>query len=326
MKDIFDTLKENIGSNIKLNESLSRHTNFKIGGPAKYYFEALTSTDLERAVQTARELQIPTIVLGGGANVLVSDNGFAGLVIIAKNQIWSINGNLVSAEAGVNLGFLVSQTVSAGLAGLEPLVAIPGSVGGAVYGNAGLPQIAKGCIGDWIYEVTVLGDDKIVKLNNKQCKFSYRNSLFKQTKDIILSVILELKPADKLVSEKLIKKYIAQRKGQPYHLPSTGCIFTNVEVKTKKQEAEIKNKITSEPKLDDFLLRGQIPAGWLIELAGLKGKIIGGVQVSTDHANYIVNINNAKAEHVVMLISFIKQQVRDKFGIQLKEEVQYIGF
>ncbi len=326
MADTFTALKKNLGLGLKLKESLALHTNFKIGGSAKYFFKAKTSEELVKAAQVAHELSVPMIVLGGGTNVLVSDKGFSGLVIIAKNQNLSIEGNRVTVEAGVNLGFLVNKTVEARLTGLEPLVAIPGTVGGAVYGNAGLPQIPSGFIGDWVKEVTVLGHDKIVKLTQTQCKFAYRTSVFKQTKDIILSVILELKPGDKQQSQQLIKKYISQRRGQPYHLPSTGCIFTNLEVKTKKQAAEIKQKIADVPKLDEFLAKEQIPAGWLIEQAGLKGKTIGGAQVSTDHANYIINIGDAKAEQVVMLISFIKQQVRDKFGIQLKEEVQYVGF
>ncbi|MFH1112131.1 MAG: UDP-N-acetylmuramate dehydrogenase [Patescibacteria group bacterium] len=326
MTDIFESLKKNIGPNIKLKEPLDKHTHFKIGGLAKYYFEATTSDDLVRAVQVAHELQVPMMVMGGGANVLVSDNGFAGLVIITKNQIWSIDDHTVKAEAGVNLGFLVQQTIEAGLTGLESLVAIPGTVGGAIYGNAGLPQVEKGCIGDWVNEVTALADDKIIKLNREQCKLGYRISIFKKTKDIILNATLLLLTGNKAKSEELIKKYIAQRKNQPYNMPSSGCIFTNIEVKDKKQAAEIKTKLGDNPKLDDFLHRGQIPAGWLIEQAGLKGKTIGKAQISSDHGNYIVNLGSARAEEVVMLISLIKQQVRDKFGIQLKEEVQYVGF
>ncbi len=305
---------------------LSGHTNFKIGGPAKFYFEATTSQDLAKAVQVANELSLPYIVLGGGANVLVSDNGFPGLVIIARNQQLKITGTEVKVEAGVNLGFLVQETVAAKLSGLEPLVAIPGTVGGAIYGNAGLPQVAKGCIGDWIKQVKVFSVDKIIQLTKKECQFSYRSSVFKETKDIILEASLELIPGTYEASQELIKKYITARKNQPYNLASSGCVFINVSVTDDKQKEELRAKIKESKTLETFLTQGQIPAGWLIELAGCKGKQIGGVQVSTKHANYIVNTGDARAEEVIMLISYIKQQVRDKFGIELHEEVQYVGF
>ncbi|MFH1866754.1 MAG: UDP-N-acetylmuramate dehydrogenase [Patescibacteria group bacterium] len=326
MAKVSNELEKNLGSSLKLSEPMAAYTNFKIGGPAKYLLEAKTSDELAKAVQVAHELNLPLQILGNGCNVLVSDQGFSGLVVIAKNMQWKITGTTVWAEAGVNLGFLVTKTVEAGLWGMEPMVAVPSTVGGAVYGNAGLPQITKGCIGDWVCEVTALARDKIIKLNRQQCQFSYRNSIFKQTKDVILDVTLELVAGDKETSRALIKKYVAQRKGQPYHYPSSGCIFTNVEVTSRKQTKEIKQKLDDRPKLDEFLAKGQLPASWLIDQAELKGKKMGKVQVSDDHANYIVNMGGGTAEEVVMLISYIKQQVRDKFGIELREEVQYIGF
>ncbi len=326
MADIIQILQQNLGSSIKSGELLAKHTNFKIGGPAKFYFEATSSDELARAVQVANEIALPYLVLGGGANVLVSDNGFTGLVIAARNQQLKIISSTVQVDAGVKLAFLVQETVAAGLTGLEPLVAIPGTVGGAIYGNAGLPQADKGCIGDWTKEVKVLAIDKIIKLTQEQCQFAYRTSVFKQTKDVILEAILELAPGSHQTSQELIKKYIAARKNQPYNLPSSGCVFINVNVVDDKQKEELKEKIKEYKILDGFLTKGQVPAGWLIELADCKGKQIGGAQVSTKHANYIVNTGNARAEEVVMLISYIKQQVRDKFGIELQEEIQYVGF
>lgn len=326
MADVIQELQQNLNNKIKLNEPLSAHTNFKIGGPAKFYFEAETSEELTRAVQVANELTLSFILLGGGANVLVSDNGFSGLVIVAKNNQWSIEGETVRAEAGVNLAFLVQQTIEAGLTGLEPLVAIPGSVGGAVYGNAGLPQVEGGCIGDWVEEVQALSVDKIINLSREQCQFFYRQSIFKQTKDVILEAKLKLNRGDKVESQKLIKKYIEARKNQPYDKPSSGCVFANVEVKDDTQKDELRRKITGEEKLEGFLIKGQIPAGWLIELSDCKGKKIGGAQISEKHANYIINVGDATAENVIMLISYVKQQVRDKFGVELHEEVQYLGF
>lgn len=316
-------LKENLGNDIKSKTPLAPFTNFKIGGPAKFFFEARNSADLIKAVQVSNELNLPLLVLGGASNVLVSDNGFNGLVVLARNNQWSIKGTKVTAEAGVNLGFLVQQTVSQGLSGFEPLVAVPGTVGGAIYGNAGVPQVEKGFIGDWVENATVCRDDKLILLSRDECKFSYRDSIFKKNKDIILSAVFNLKEGDVKTSHELIKKYIAVRKGQPYSKPSSGCVFMNVPIIDVE---EVRNKFSGEAKINEFIKRKQLPSSWLIDKAGLKGKTIGGIQVSEDHANYLINIGGGTAEQVVQMISFIKQQVRDKFGIQLQEEVRYIGF
>lgn len=323
MADVFTELKKNLGDGIKAAEPLSMHTNFKIGGPAKYFFTARTTEQLVSAIQVADELKLPMVVLGGGSNVLVSDAGFSGLVIEVRNNELKIECSMVEADAGVSLGYLVQKTVAAGLSGLEPLVAVPGTVGGAVYGNAGLPQAAKGFIGDWVEEVVVCRNHKVIHIPKKDCAFAYRDSAFKHTNDIILNVVLKLDPGDSVKSQQLISKYVAARKGQPYNMPSSGCVFTNVKI---ENEAELREKFKGEPKLEEFIQRGQLPSSWLIDQAGLKGKKIGGVQVSTDHANYLVNTGGAKAEDVVMMISFIKQQIRDKFRIQLHEEVRFIGF
>ncbi|MBI5466579.1 MAG: UDP-N-acetylmuramate dehydrogenase [Candidatus Kerfeldbacteria bacterium] len=322
--DVLVELQNNLGKSLKVNEPLSRHTNFKIGGPAKYFFTAKTTEELVHAIQVADELKLPLLILGGGSNVLVSDNGFAGLAVMVKNGKYSIKGQVVTAEAGVSLGFLVQKVAAAGLTGFEPLVAVPGTVGGAIFGNAGIPQVAKGFIGDWVKEVVVCRGDTIVHVPGEQCGFGYRTSIFKQSgNDIILSAVFALEPGDKVKSQELIKKYIAVRKTQPYHLPSSGCIFTNLPV---TDPSELRQKFPGQPRLEEFLKRGQLPSSWLIDQAGLKGKTMGQIQVSEQHANYLVNLGSGRAEEVIMLISYIKQQVRDKFGIQLQEEVRYIGF
>jgi UDP-N-acetylmuramate dehydrogenase len=323
MSDIFTQLQENLGSGVKTAEPLAGYTNFKIGGPAKYFFVAQSTKELIKVIQVVDELKLPFIVLGGGTNVLVADAGFQGMVVIVKNNHLLISGTKVMAEAGVNLGYLVQKTIDQGLTGFEPLVAVPGTVGGAVYGNAGLPQTPRGFIGEWVKKVDVCRGDKLVRLSKEECNFGYRDSFFKHNNDIILSATFVLEKGNKEQSQELIKKYAEARKNQPYNMPSPGCIFTNFKI---TEAEEVKAKFKNEKNLDEFIARGQVPASWLIDKAGLKSKTIGGAQVSEKHANYIVNIGGAKAEDVVMLISFIKQQVRDKFGIQLQEEVRYIGF
>lgn len=324
MEDVHGELIHRLGTELKQNEPLSAHTNFKIGGPAKYFLTARTDEQLVQALQAASELNIAVVVLGGGSNVLVSDKGVDALVIETRNNQWKIDNLSVWSEAGVSLGFLVQQTINAGLSGFEPLVAVPGTVGGAVYGNAGVPQVAGGFIGDWVSQVTVFRAGKIVTLARTECEFSYRESVFKHNSDIILNATFKLALGNKESSQELVRKYVAARKGQPYNKPSSGCIFTNIAIKNTE---EVKQKFAGEEKLEEFLKRGQIPSSWLIDKAlGLKGKTIGGIQVSADHANYLVNLGEGRAEEVLMMISYIKQQARDKLGIQLQEEVRYIGF
>lgn len=315
-------LEANLGVEVRARVPLAPYTNFKIGGPARFLLEARKTEDLIKAVQVATELKMPLLVLGGASNVLVADKGFNGLVVLVRNNQWEIKENLVTAEAGVNLGFLVQQTVSRGLSGFEPLVAVPGTIGGAIYGNAGIPQVKNGFIGNWVKTVTVCREDKLVMLSKEECMFNYRDSLFKHNNDIILSATFLLDRGEVNTSQQLIKKYIQARKTQPYSKPSSGCIFMNHKIEDVE---EIKKKFSGEEKLAEFIQKGQLPASWLIDLAGLKGKTIGGIQVSTDHANYLINTGAGKAEQVIQMISYIKQQVRDKYGIQLKEEVRLLG-
>lgn len=321
--DVSLELKNNLGDGLLINEPLANHTNFKIGGPAKYFFMARTADEVIKVHQVAMELKIPVIILGGGTNVIVNDQGFNGLVIKVKNEDYKIDGTKVVADAGVNLAFLVQKTVAASLSGFEPLVGVPGSVGGAIYGNAGQPQANKGFIGDWVKEVVIFRDDKLIHISRDDCQFSYRDSLFKHNNDVILSAAFELEPGDKAASQELVKIYMAARQNQPYHLPSSGCIFTNVPITNAD---EIRQKFAGEEKLEQFISRGLLPASWLIDRAGLKGKTIGGIKISDNHANYLVNTGTGRAEDVITMISYIKQQVRDKYGIQLREEVRYLGF
>ena len=308
---------------VKSNEPLAPYTNFKIGGPAKFFFQAKSTQDVVSAAQVAAEIGVPFMLIGGGTNLVVADKGFPGLVVQVKSNTLLIEGTQVTADAGVALAYLVQQSVSHGLTGLEPLVAVPGTVGGAVYGNAGVPQITHGFIGDFVQGITALRGDTIQHLTQAECKFGYRDSAFKHGSDVILQVVLGLEQGNKEESQALIQKYIASRKSQPYDMPSSGCIFTNVAITNPE---EVKQKFNGEEKLEGFMAKGQLPASWLIDMAGLKGKTIGGIQVSEKHANYLVNTGSGTADQVVQMISYIKQQVRDKFGIELMEEVRNVGF
>jgi len=320
---MFDTtaeLKNIFQDRLKEHEPLFKHTNFRIGGPARWFVEAKSADEIIKAIQLAETNGIKWFVMGGGANILASDVGFDGLVIQLAMRGYKIDGTTVVAEAGMLTGALARATAEAGLAGFEWAVTLPGTIGGAVRGNAG-------CFGgemkDVVKEVLVLRDGKPVALSSGELAFGYRESSVKHSKDIILSVTMELAPGDSAALKVKMDEQIAKRKAaQPFYGGSAGCIFKNYEIKDDeldrlKQEADIPS---------EMLARKQISTGWLVEQMNLKGKQIGGAKISDEHGNFIVNLGSATADDVIQLISLIKTKARDRFGIQLEEEVEYLGF
>ena len=326
--------------NIQKNIPLAPYTTFKIGGPARFFCEAKNENEILEALEFAKEKNLPVFVLGGGSNVLVSDKGFDGLTIKISNFKFQISNFTVECSAGVALGKAVSESVKAGLTGLEWAAGIPGTIGGAVRGNAGAHG---GCMADSVEGVRVLkisniqypisnkisnfkfqisNQDQILNFKSRDCKFGYRDSVFKHNPNlIILSVELKLKKGDIAESEKKVQEILAKRKEkQPMEFPSSGSFFKNPIAKDKKLIRQFETD--TGQKIRD----NKIPAPWLIEEVGLKGKKIGGAMVSEKHANFIVNTGDATAEDVIVLAAIIKTKVRNKFGIQLQEEVQMVGF
>lgn len=321
MNNQLEQLESLIGKSIQANIKLAKYTTFKIGGPAKYFFIASDNEDLVRAITFAKRLKIPAYVLGGGSNVLVSDNGFNGLVIVNKAKDIIIKpDDKVVADAGVNLMELVNKTVEAGLTGLEWAAGIPGTVGGAVRGNAGA---YRGEMADNFIGVEVMRGAKQFILKKDQCKFGYRDSIFKHNKDLIITAEFQLAPGDRSQSQAQIKEILVKRQVKhPLQYPSAGSIFTNVLLDTHNQD--LLKKVPNLPA--EYLKYKKIPAAWLIEQLDLKGKTIGGAQVSDKHANFIVNTGKATANDVIQLISLIKMKVRNTYGIELMEEIEYVGF
>ena len=334
---------------IQKNISLSKYTSFKIGGPAKYFCAVKNIEEIKEALDYAEKNKLKVLVLGGGSNLLISDEGFDGLVIRIQNSKFKIQNSNIICDSGVSLMKLVNETVKNNLTGLEWAAGIPGTVGGAIVNNAG--AFGK-CVGDIVESVEAcwlhnpkglwspsvngshLGStaplrwrqwSQLKKLNNKQCDFLYRNSIFKKEKRyIILNVVLKLSKGDQKESKEVIAKYLKSRKEkQPLEYPSAGSVFKNPVVDDK----DLEHLVKKYPKLKNIAKNNIIPTGWLIEqIEELKNKKIGGAMISEKHCNFIVNFNKAKAEDVVILISLIKQKVRDNFGIQLKEEIEYVGF
>lgn len=313
-------LKEKIvGVEILENESMAKHTTFKVGGPAQYYVEVNNKADLHKVLAVAKELKLPFFIFGGGSNILVSDKGIKGLVIKLTEGEIDITNNQIKVFSGNNLKRMILKSIEKGLSGLEFAANIPGTVGGGVRGNAGV--FGKG-LGDYVKEVEALnvsGDEVSLEIFSKEeCGFDYRHSMFKERPELIIAEIeFELTKSENDIAKRLkdIENELEERrKKQPYELPSAGCAFKNVVFQPEYSD------------LANWQIYGKIPAAKLIEQAGLKGKKIGGAQISKKHANFIVNYDKASADDIIKLIELVKKEVKENFGVELEEEVQKIGF
>ena len=300
-------------------EPLALHTRFRIGGPARIYAEAFSNVTFCRAVAVARESGSPWIVAGGGTNLIVADAGFPGIVL--RNRAEEIRlspEGLVYASAGAGLQSLVDFTIAAGLRGLETLTGIPGSVGGAVYGNAG----AYGhSVSESVVRVSFFDGVSIRELDNAACGFAYRESVFKVRKDwIVLSADLRLSPAPaddlRRTAEGILK--IRNEKYSPDML-CAGSIFKNLIFAALPESARLQVPATA-------VREGKVASAFFLEKAGAKGMSNGGVRVADYHANLIYNTGSGTAAQLRDLIGDLKRRVSNLFSIELEEEVQYVGF
>ncbi|MEW6557488.1 MAG: UDP-N-acetylmuramate dehydrogenase [Elusimicrobiota bacterium] len=283
------------------NEPLSKHTTFRIGGPCNFYVETKTIDELQKLVRYCKNKKIPYLVIGFGSNILVKDKRIKGVVIRLMGELSSLDFNLqkksVTAGGGCSLQLFVKKCAENGLSGMEFLVGIPGTIGGAVIMNAGAKDNS---IGFLIKSVTVMNEKvEIKKIGKKSLKFSYRSSNI-PSEDIIISAefLLKKKPKNDII-KKLNELMLLRAKTQPFgFFNNAGCIFKNPP--------------------GDF-------AGRLIDKAGLKGRSVGGAVVSKLHANFINNTGNATANDVLKLIKKIQKKVREKFNKNLKLEIKILG-
>jgi UDP-N-acetylmuramate dehydrogenase len=333
MLKLTERILKNELKNLKFNEPLKKWTTFKIGGPARYFFIAENKKNLIKTIKTAQKLKIPYFILGGGSNILVSDKGFNGLVIKIQNSKFKIQNSRIIAEAGVLLGELVAAATAAGLAGLEWAVGIPGTVGGAIVGNTGWSSNNKN-IASVIESVEVLEIGPKLRIKNyrlKDCQFAYRNSIFRRNKNlIIISAVLKLKRGDKgEIKAKILENLKEREKKIPKGF-SAGCIFKNVKYSIAGRSGRVSTlgvkSLRFYPEWENFKRNKMIPAGWLVEKCGLKGKKLGGAKISEKHANFIINQGKARAKDVLKLIKIIKNKVIKKFGAKLEEEIELVGF
>ncbi len=308
-----------MNNDIKKNYPLKDLTTFKIGGSADYFYLAKDIEGLKSALQWAVQNKQKVLALGGGSNLIFPDEGYRGLVIKLDFQKLEIADSKVTVGAGVMLQHLIAETLKHGLTGLEFAAGIPGSVGGAIRGNAGTYGKDMSSV---VTTITYLipATSEIKTCVGQECNFAYRHSSFKENDYIIAEAELQLLRGKVEESQKIIDERLHIRYTEHPSEPSAGCVFKNI----KFEDVDIEKLKTKDLDLAKFEKFKKIPAGYLVDLLGLKGKTIGGAQVSPKHGNYIINTGNAKAEDVVKLVSLIKQQVRDAYGIQLQEEVQFV--
>jgi len=306
---------------VQKNIPLKNYTTFRIGGKAKYFFEAKNKEEAIKALKIAKELKLPFFVLGAGSNLLVLDKGFKGLVIRIQNTRYKIQDTKIYAEAGVSLGLLVGETIKNDFTGFEWVAGIPGTVGGAIRGNAGAFGKSMNDIVEKV-EVFDLEKENTRIFKNRDCNFGYRDSVFKKNKNlIVLSTVLKFIKEDKEKIRNKIKEYLSYRKERHPTESSAGSIFKNVPVKNLPLDF-----FKKFPEAKNVIKENVLPVAFLINQCGLKGKRIGGAMISEKHPNFIVNYQNAKAKDVIRLVNLIKKEIKKNFGINLGEEIQYLGF
>lgn len=320
MNNLYARLRE--FGKVKINEPMSRHTTFKIGGPAAFF---VVLSDVSRAPDllcSIDEEGVPRMVLGGGSNMLFQDEPYEGVVIKITDTRFSIDGTLLKAAAGAIIKDVSAATVAAGLTGFEWAIGVPGTIAGALRGNAAYNGIA---MQDCVEKVEVYRDGEVLELYRAQCDFAYKESIFKRNNDVILNITLALKKGSPETIQKQAIDNIQYRKSsQPdKKLGSAGCTFKNVVVDEKEKE-RLRAIIQDERVLDIMDKYSKVPAGRLIDMLGLKGSKKGSAQISDVHANFIVNLGGATAADVKYLVELVKEKVYNAYGIALEEEVHVV--
>ena len=283
---------------VKENEPMSKHTYYGIGGPAHAYITPKNKVDLRKILGYANENSIPIYFIGSGSNLLVSDDGIKGFVLNPGKALRNLEfkNESVFAESGVMLGKLVRESIKRNLSGLETLIGVPGTLGGALIMNAGA---FGGEISHYLQKVEIMAmNGKIYSYTPNEIDFAYRFSSFKESEFILSANFLLHKEDPSIIQKKKNAANKGRKKNQPLKYRSAGSIFKNP---------------------DD------VAAGYLIDQAGLKGTRIGDAEISTKHANFIINLGNAKSSDVIELIKIIKNKIYTLYNIKLELEIKIIG-
>jgi UDP-N-acetylmuramate dehydrogenase len=293
---------------VRRHAPLAPLTTFKVGGPADWLIDVSGSADLEKAITIAREGGVPVAVLGGGSNVLVSDAGVRGIVVrVHGGDVRAIDAATIRADAGVTINGLVRWTVNRGVAGIEAWAGTPGTVGGAVYGNA---HFRGRLISELITAVRLVTRDGTVgDVQHNEMEFSYDYSRLHRTHEVVISADFRVAAGEPTALRATARDSLAFRKRtQPLESASAGCIFQNPDPRRERVPEGVPPS-----------------AGALVDRAGLKGAREGCARVSTTHANFIVNEGGATARDIRALIERCKYEVQAQFGVVLREEIVYLG-
>jgi UDP-N-acetylmuramate dehydrogenase len=291
---------------------LAPFTTFKVGGPADWLVLAQRATEVRAALAAARALGLPVTVLGGGSNVLVSDGGIRGLVIrVHGGEVQPAGDDKVRADGGLTINGLVRWTINRGVAGLEAWAGTPGTVGGAIYGNA---HFKGRLISELVDSVEVVGTGgeigHEVRIAAADMEFGYDRSRLQRTRELVLSADLRVGRGEPSALRAVARESLAYRKAtQPLESASAGCIFQNPDPATDRVPDGI-----------------PASAGALVDRAGLKGSREGAARVSPTHGNFIVNEGSASADDIRRLIERCREQVCTQFGVELRDEIVYLGF
>jgi len=288
-----------------------------MGGPARLYFEAESEKELKKGISLAKTHKFPLLIIGEGSNLLVHEKGFEGLVIRNKVNGIEKKGEKVRVKTGTSLQDLIDFLVEKGLKGMEKMAGIPGTVGGAIYGNAG----AYGqTVSDHLVRVKVFDGQKTKWIPKSKCGFDYRDSIFKRSDWVLLEAEFSFEKGSKLNLQKQVDRIIQLRRKKYYpELLCPGSFFKNIPVSSLSAE-----QLKKIPK--ERIVYGKLPAGYLLEAVGAKGSRLGQIKVADYHANLFINLGKGKASDFYKLAEKYKKKVKEKFGIELEPEVRLIGF
>ena len=300
------------------NENLKKHTTYKIETICKYLIMPTSVDNLIKLIKYLEKEKIKYFVMGNGSNIIFKNNYFDGVIVkleLLKNYEIDEKNLILTCEAGVYLPLISSKLINAGYSLFEWAGGLPGEIGSSIYNNA---EAYKVPISANLIDVTVFKKGEIITLKKEDIKFDYRTSSFKENKDsIILSARFKLQRKDINKMKELVKDRLKRRVDtQPLEYPSAGSTFRNPHEKDYKEVFKKYKLPVNE--------NGFVPAGYLIESIGLKGKSIGGAKVSEKHANFIINFNNATSKDVIELINFVKKEVKEKYEIDLILEQEII--
>ena len=315
---IFEKLTRVSGLEVHRDTPLAQYTRFGFGGPASVVAVTPDENAFREALRIARDGSLPYVIIGGGTNLIVSDNGFPGVVLKLTSDRIDQDETGVCVDSGAVLQTLVDFTVDRSLEGLHTMTGIPGFTGAAIYGNAG----AYGhSISERVHTVRFLDGDSVREFSNADCQFQYRDSIFKHRKEwIVLSARLRMPKGDGAALRETADKILATRnKKYPPSMKCAGSIFKNFLLKDLPPEVGAQVPATS-------IVEGKVPSAWFLEQVGAKGMQSGDIHVADYHANLIYNAGKGMARDLILIVDELKRRVRDRWNIPLEEEVQYVGF